>query len=135
TMGRALADSEGQYQDVLDRAAERAPTGFDSSRRASFLGVWEIPLFKVQKGPVGRILGGWQLSGTMILQSGQPFSVTQGAAYPRGDYNADGTTGDRPNNPAESLKRSDFSTKEYLTGIFKISDFPIPAPGTNGNLV
>jgi len=28
----------------------------------------------------------------MIMQSGQPVSVTNGAAYPRGDYNADGTT-------------------------------------------
>ena len=65
----------------INRAAERAATAFDSSRRASFLGVWEIPFFKAQKGPVGRIFGGWQLSGTMILQSGQPFSVTQGAAF------------------------------------------------------
>jgi hypothetical protein len=70
----------------------------------------------------------------MIMQSGQPVTITNGAAYPRGDFNADGTTGDRPNNPAESLKRSDFSTAAYLSGIFKVSDFPTPALGTNGNL-
>jgi len=68
------------------------------------------------------------------MQSGQPVTVMNGAAYPRGDYNADGTTGDRPNNPAESVKRSGFSTADYLSGIFKVSDFPIPAPGTDGNL-
>jgi hypothetical protein len=134
TMGRALADSEGQYVDVNNRAAERAVTGFDSSRRASFLGVWEIPFFKGQKGLAGRVLGGWQLSGTMIMQSGQPVNITHGAAYPRGDFNADGTNGDRPNNPAESLKRADFSTADYLSGIFKASDFPLPALGTTGNL-
>ena len=134
TMSKGLADSEGQYQDANNRAAERAVTNFDASRRGSLLGVWEIPFFKGQKGFSGRVLGGWQLSGTMIMQSGQPVSVTNGAAYPKGDYNADGTTGDRPNNPAESLKRSDFSTAAYLSGIFKISDFPIPAAGTNGNL-
>jgi hypothetical protein len=68
------------------------------------------------------------------MQSGQPVNITNSAAYPRGDYNADGTTGDRPNNPAESLKRYGFSTQDYLLGIFKASDFPIPTPGTNGNL-
>jgi hypothetical protein len=134
TMSRGLADSEGQYQDVNNRAAERAVTNFDASRRGSLLGVWEIPFFKAQKGFSGRVLGGWQLSGTMIMQSGQPVTITNGAAYPRGDFNADGTTGDRPNNPAESLKRSDFSTAAYLSGIFKVSDFPTPALGTNGNL-
>ena len=134
TMSRGLADSEGQYVDALNRAAERAVTNFDASRRGSLLGVWEIPFFKGQKSFAGRVLGGWQLSGTMIMQSGQPVNITNGAAYPKGDYNADGTAGDRPNNPAESLKRAGFSTANYLRGIFKISDFPIPAAGTNGNL-
>ncbi len=30
---------------------------------------------------------------------------------------------------------SGWSQDEYLTGIFKATDFPVPAPGTNGNLV
>jgi hypothetical protein len=93
-----------------------------------------MPFFKGQKGPVGILLGGWQLSATMIMQSGMPVTVTTTAPYPRGDYNADGSGGDRPNNPAATLKRDGFSTLNYLTGIFKASDFPIPAPGTNGNL-
>ena len=80
------------------------------------------------------LFGGWQLSGTMIMQSGMPFNVTNTAPYPRGDYNADGTGGDRPNNPAATVKRDGFQASDYLRGIFKASDFPIPTPGTNGNL-
>jgi hypothetical protein len=60
--------------------------------------------------------------------------VTTGAAFPRGDFNADGNLGDRPNAPASSVKQSGWSTDEYLQGIFRVSDFPIPAPGQNGNL-
>src|SRR5262249_3082316 len=30
--------------------------------------------------------------------------------------------------------RSGFSTQDYLHGIFKAADFPIPAAGTSGNL-
>jgi hypothetical protein len=138
TMGRVISDSDSDqlalYQDANNRRAERAATSFDVSRRASLLGVWEMPFFKGQKGPVGMLFGGWQLSGTMIMQSGMPVTVTTTAPYPRGDYNADGSGGDRPNNPAASVKRDGFSTADYLTGIFKASDFPIPAPGTNGNL-
>jgi hypothetical protein len=70
----------------------------------------------------------------MVMQSGQALTVTHGAAYSRGDFNADGQTGDRPNAPAESVARDGFETADYLTGIFKASDFPRPAPGTNGNL-
>ncbi|MCU1325636.1 MAG: Cna domain protein, partial [Bryobacterales bacterium] len=134
TMGKAIGDSDGGFQDVNNRRAERAAASFDVARRASFLGVWEIPFLKAKKGPVGAIFGGWQLSGTMVMQSGQPFNITHGASYPRGDFNADGTGGDRPDSPAASLKRDDYGTASYLTGIFKASDFPVPTPGTNGNL-
>ena len=33
------------------------------------------------------------------------------------------------------MKTSGWSQEEYLAGIFKASDFPVPAAGTNGNLV
>jgi len=72
-----------------------------------------MPFFKGQKGLAGRVLGDWQLSGTLIMQSGQPVNITNSAAYPKGDYNAHGTTGDRPNNHAESVKRSGFSRADY----------------------
>jgi hypothetical protein len=138
TMGKVLSDSDNDqtalYQNVNDRRSERAPTAFDVARRASFLGVWELPFLRGRKGPAAMLFGGWQLSGTMILQSGMPLNVTNTAPYPRGDYNADGTGGDRPNNPAETVKRDGFQTSDYLHGIFKASDFPIPTLGTNGNL-
>ena len=93
-----------------------------------------MPFLKGNKGLLGAVLGGWQLSGTTILQSGKPFNIMHGAAYPRGDFNADGTGGDRPNNPGETVRRSGFETADYLKGLFRASDFPVPTPGTNGNL-
>ncbi|MDQ1471763.1 MAG: hypothetical protein QOJ99_3243 [Bryobacterales bacterium] len=137
-MGKVLTDADSDqtalYQNVNDRAAERAPAAFDVPRRASFLGVWEIPFFKGQRGPAGMLLGGWQLSGTMIMQSGLPLSVTNTAPYPKGDFNADGTGGDRPNNPAATVRLDRYQISDYLTGIFRASDFPTPTLGANGNL-
>lgn len=133
TMGKVLTDS-GNYQDINNRRAEWGPASYDVARRASFVGIWEIPFLKNAKGVVGGILGGWQLSSTAILQSGQALTVTHSASYSRGDFNADGQTGDRPNAPSGSVVSDGLETTDYLTGIFKAADFPKPAPGTSGNL-
>ena len=83
---------------------------------------------------LSKVVGGWQLSGYGVFEKGRPLNVTNTAAYPNGDFNGDGVRADRPNAPAESLKRSGFSKQEFLTGIFKAADFPLPASGTYGNL-
>jgi hypothetical protein len=62
------------------------------------------------------------------------LNVVNNAAFPRGDYNADGSGGDRPDRPADNIKQSGWSNAEYLAGIFRASDFPTPALGRNGNL-
>ena len=70
------------------------------------------------------------------MQTGNPDQHHQWRARSRrGDYNADGNGGDRPNTPAGNVKTSGWSQEEYLAGIFKATDFPVPAPGQNGNLV
>ena len=79
--------------------------------------------------------GGWQLAGYGIFDNGMPFSVSSTGAYPNGDYNADGTTGDRPNAPLTPIQTSGFSRQQLLVnGIFTVSQFPVPALGANGNL-
>jgi hypothetical protein len=68
-----------------------------------------------------------------IFQSGFPMTVLDNA-YPAGDFNKDGTAGDRPNAPGPNIPRSGFTRAEFLSGIFPVSAFPIPVPGTDGNL-
>jgi hypothetical protein len=63
--------------------------------------IYEIPVFRDQKGPsgwdsfaaavLGRVLGGWQVSGAMTFASGNPFTVMLGY-----DLNGDSIGGDRP---------------------------------------
>jgi hypothetical protein len=69
-------------------------------QRLVFSYVYDLPFFRDQKGPdslgwfapvVGRVLGGWQLSGNTIFASGNPFTVILGY-----DMNGDGIGGDRP---------------------------------------
>ena len=39
--------------------------------------VWNIPAYRDQRGVLGKILGGWGMSGAYLIGSGQPYSATQ----------------------------------------------------------
>ncbi|MDQ2950137.1 MAG: TonB-dependent receptor [Acidobacteriota bacterium] len=119
-------------RDAANYISQHAVSDFDVSRRLTLDSVYEIPsLFK--EGLGSRILGGWNLAGIAIFQSGLPYSVITTSAYPKGDFNADGFNYDSPNTPTfgnhVSVSRSD-----YINGLFAASAFPIPAPGQEGNL-
>lgn len=75
---------------------ERAVSIFDRTHRAVFSYVYELPIFKTQRGFTGRVLGGWQLSGITTFESGVPYTIFNG-------INPDAIAGgnDRPDfNPA-----------------------------------
>ena len=57
---------------------DRAISSFDRTHRAVFTYVVESPFFKGQQGIVGRLLGGFQLSGVTTFESGVPFTVFNG---------------------------------------------------------
>ena len=139
TFGRALNDADAAvgstaFQDDDNRGLDWGIAGYDVTQKLSMLGLWELPFFKNSSPLTRKMLGGWQFAGSAILQSGAALNVTNGASFPRGDFNADGSGGDRPNAPSSSVKQSGWSKDEYLAGIFKVADFPVPTPGTNGNL-
>jgi hypothetical protein len=139
TFGRAMDDADfavgtTAFQDAADIRADRAVAGYDATHKLTLIGLWELPFFRNGSKWTRAIAGGWQFAGSAILQSGSPLNVVNNAAYPRGDFNADGSGGDRPNAPADSVKQSGWNNAEYLAGIFRASDFPTPAPGQNGNL-
>ena len=68
------------------------------------------------------------------MDNGTPFNITNGATYPNGDYNADNNAGDRPNAPTGTIQISGWNRQQFLTGLFKVADFPKPTLGTDGNL-
>ena len=98
------------------------------------------------RGVAGAILGGWQLGGVLIAQTGSPFTVFCGRGFVpvrnaagaivgnNGcDYNADGTNFDRPNAPSFGDSTGG-SNQDFINGVFKAADFPVPALGQPGTL-
>ncbi|MBI5281889.1 MAG: TonB-dependent receptor [Candidatus Solibacter usitatus] len=66
-------------QDSYNRRADRGPSTFDRTHRFTVNGVYEVPFLRDQKGFAGKVVGGWQISPFLTLQTGAPFTVLNGA--------------------------------------------------------
>ncbi len=151
TLGRSRDTSSGQdasgtRQDAYAAASlEEGASDHDVRRKVAISLNWRLP--GPASGAAKNILGGWQLAGVLIAQSGTPFSVfcskpftpTRDAAgnivgNSGCDYNADGTNNDRPNVPTFGDSKSGLDNDAFLNGIFTATDFPAPALGQRGTL-
>ena len=65
-------------QDSYNRSGDRGRSTYDRPHRFSLNGVYELPWMREQKGALGKIVGGWQISGFLTFQSGAPFSALAG---------------------------------------------------------
>ena len=104
----------------------------DVRHRIAMNVVWEIP-YRPANAALNAVLGGWQLNGLAILQSGSPFTVICGLAYPRCDFNADGANNDRVHLPSFGTDLGNPSRDEWVAGVFTAAEFPVPAIGETGN--
>jgi hypothetical protein len=79
-------------QNNFDFDAEWGPSSFDRPHRFVASGIYQIPYKREQTDLLGYVLGGWNVSASWAIQSGQPFTIITGV-----DSNGDGDTGnDRP---------------------------------------
>lgn len=117
--------------DVNNPKRNYGRSDYDARHRLSIDAVWNIPGFS--EGIQHLITSGWMLSPVAIFESGQPFSVYTSAAFPSGDFNADGYNYDFPNIPSFGSTKST-NRSSFLKGVFPVSAFPIPAAGTEGDL-
>jgi hypothetical protein len=116
-------------QNPNDLKAERGPSNFDVRHRFSLSYIYELPFGRKRgflnhsSGLVNGLVGGWQLTGIVVLQSGQPFTPQLSI-----DNSGTGQFTDRPNvfaNPRTG--------QGGPTSWFDKSSFAIPAAGTYGN--
>jgi hypothetical protein len=152
TLGKAIDRSSSatvgpatQRPDAYGPAdQDEGPSDFDTRHKLAVSLNYELP--SPSGGAAKAILGGWQLAGVLIAQSGTPFSVFCGRGFvpvrnaagaivgnSGCDYNADGTNYDRPNVPAFGDSKSG-SNDDFVNGLFRASDFPVPALGQPGTL-
>jgi outer membrane receptor protein involved in Fe transport len=79
-------------------SCERSLSALDRPHAFSMNYIYDVPLFKDQRGVIGHLLGGWQLNGTYLLTSGAPYTPGQ-TVNTSGSYNLNTaylTAADRP---------------------------------------
>jgi Carboxypeptidase regulatory-like domain len=77
TFSRTLETSGGGFQDVYDEAQEIGLSGIHRAHVLNFNYVYEIPFFRNHGNAfVRNVLGGWDVSGITIYQSGAPNTIT-----------------------------------------------------------
>jgi hypothetical protein len=86
-------------QNSFDLRSDRGPSSYDRPHRFAANFVWELPVAREQIGVMGRLLGGWQLSGALTFQSGSPFTALNGSDPTGAIAGIDGLVGNsiRPN--------------------------------------
>ena len=77
----ASNDDGSNQRDVIPNTYDAhnlwGPSEFDSRHVLVFNYLYELPIFRSQKGFAGKVLGGWQISGLTQFQSGTPCGVGQ----------------------------------------------------------
>ncbi|HEY3704221.1 MAG TPA: carboxypeptidase regulatory-like domain-containing protein [Terracidiphilus sp.] len=131
--------------------AQRGRADYDIRQQFSSDGIWVVPTH-FDSSILQNVLGGWQVGGVWIMQTGLPFTVFTSAPFrpvfdaggnvvgnTGGDYNADGTNYDVPNVPGFGRHLSGRTKDQFLAGIFGAqpqasSSFPAPPLGQEGDL-
>lgn len=111
TYSHSIDDSsdrgDAAFVNAYDYAANRANSTFDMRHNFALSYVYALPLFKGATGLKQALLGGWQVSGITVAQSGTPFSAVNGTPFGDNAGVANGTgTGSRPDlvgNPSAGL--------------------------------
>ncbi|MCI0622870.1 MAG: hypothetical protein L0387_14645 [Acidobacteria bacterium] len=86
----AAGGTLGFSQNPLDfRRGESGLSGLDIPQNWTIAFQEDIPLFRSQRGLLGKLLGGWSVSGSYIIASGQPYTPQQFAlsAFSGAPYN------------------------------------------------
>jgi hypothetical protein len=108
----------------------RGRADWDRRHNVVISGVWAPPVYQQQKGFVGRILGGWNLSGISNIQSGLPVTVVNGQNRA---FDGTGCSGSHLANIVGDPVRDHASRADMINKFFETGAFSLPAIGTYGN--
>jgi hypothetical protein len=119
------------YSIATDPGAEYSSSNFDVRQAFKGYAVYELPfgrgkMFANNNMLLDEVIGGWQLSGAVILQTGQPFSVDGSQST----YTLGSGTGFPNRVPGVSPKPAHQSISNW----FNPAAFSLPANGTFGDV-
>jgi Carboxypeptidase regulatory-like domain/TonB dependent receptor len=121
----------GSYQYTMNN--EYGPSDFDVTNAYKLFGIWSPSLFLGQGSLLGKIAGGWTLSGILNFHSGFPWNPNDPNLGLNGIYQGSGTAYGgggvlRPGYYLGGFNAGNFKTENYPNGA--LSMFPENNPST-----
>jgi hypothetical protein len=129
TLGRAYDNASGNGDDPEDYTNKDynwGPSDFDRTHVVVGTWTWQLPFFRQDKG-VGRVLGGWEVSGIGRFQSGAPLTIRANSSI--GVRRADFLGGDAYLPESERFDPASPGTVRYLNP----AAFAVAPEGRRGN--
>lgn len=69
-----------RHNNPYNWAAEKGLAETDQRQRFTSGWLWELPFYRTKHGFTGKVLGGWQVNGTLVVETGLPFYASQALA-------------------------------------------------------
>ena len=82
TWAHSLDYGSGDFYTIsnpFDRNYDYGPSNLDRRQILSLNYIYQLPVFRNNKGAAGSLLGGWEFSGITLIQSGVPLTPTLGS--------------------------------------------------------
>ena len=123
-------------QDIYNVRAEYGRAQLDRRHVFRLNYIYELPFFRSQEGFVGKVLGGWQLSGITSYQSGLPLTLTIGAGLydPAGlGFFGSSPSGARPDLLCDPNANAPQTLEQWFNITCVQTTFPVSGPAVPGN--
>jgi hypothetical protein len=75
------SDRRARLYNPFDDSNFWGKSNFDTRHIAVINGIYELPFLREQKGVLGKVAGGWQVTGVVQFQTGTPITVGRGVDY------------------------------------------------------
>ncbi|MGH9902596.1 MAG: hypothetical protein ACRD68_12380, partial [Pyrinomonadaceae bacterium] len=98
----------------FDQDTEYGPSDFDVRHSFRGYGVWALPIFRDRKDWVGKLAGGWELSGIITASSGFPWTPVVGGGACNAVVAGGGVCPLRPSGQIRPAATDDTSNDTFL---------------------
>lgn len=131
--GSVGAGESVSFQDPNCRACDRSDSPYDVRQTSTSNFIYDLPVGPgrryLQSGILGRVIGGWALSGIFTASSGRPINIT--VSRSSSDFANGYASNQRPGLvPGVSI----YPAHQTIDNWLNPAAFAVPAPGMRGNL-
>jgi hypothetical protein len=105
------------FVDTYNLRGNRASSNYDQRHIFNMTYIWHLPFFAHSGPRTHSLLGGWEWSGITLVQTGEPFSITNGNFYGDNAGVANGTGSGSYVDFAPGVSKGHYAGAKFVSGV------------------